>query len=98
MLKTILEIEIPRKLFDEIFPEELCVLRNEPRYREQYWGYSYSSVEDVRGAIGMFCEQCTNLKYKERLRHELDIYNDIIHGRGATEYVIIREDVLGYAN
>ena len=97
MLKTVLEIEVPRKLFDEMFPEELCVLRNEPRAHEQYWGYSYSSVEDVRGILGIFCEQCKNHRYKEQLRKELYLYDDIIQGRGETDYVLIREDVLGYA-
>ena len=51
MLKTILEIEIHREDFDKLFPDDLCVMRNDIREHEQYWGYSYTGKEDKTCAL-----------------------------------------------
>ena len=87
MLKTVLEIEIPRKVFDEMFPDDLCVLTNTYRRHEQFWGYSYSSKEDKSVDLWHLAEHTDNYKTQQQLFDDYSMYQDIIHGRGKTPFV-----------
>ena len=94
MLKTILEIEIRREDFDKLFPDDLCVMRNDIREHEQYWGYSYTGREDKTIALYEIVNNLKN-KYDFNQRHklscELEMYMDIVHGRGKTPFVVFKE-------
>lgn len=91
MLKTILEIEIPRKDFDKLFPDDLCVIRNDVRQHEQFWGYSYSSSEDKTAQLYGIIENTNDFKYKSQLEKDLMIYERIVRGHGVTPFVMFTE-------
>lgn len=91
MLKTVLEIEIPRKDFDKLFPDDLCVIRNDVRQHEQFWGYSYSSCEDKTAQLYGIIENTNDFKYKSQLEKDLMIYERIVRGHGVTPFVMFTE-------
>lgn len=87
MLKTILEIELNRSDFDKLFPDDLCVKRNDIRLHEQFWGYSYSSSGDKTAQLYGILENTKDFKYRNQLSVDLSMYENIVRGHGKTPFV-----------